>query len=100
MNPLHVDPQMSAMGGFKVPILHGLCTYGVTAKAVYEKFFPDDPQQLKKFSSRFTSHVFPGETLVVDMWKEGKTIIVETKTKERGLVVLKGFIEMKDEAKM
>eukprot|EP00356_Strombidium_inclinatum_P002526 CAMPEP_0170478774 /NCGR_PEP_ID=MMETSP0208-20121228/239_1 /TAXON_ID=197538 /ORGANISM="Strombidium inclinatum, Strain S3" /LENGTH=292 /DNA_ID=CAMNT_0010751085 /DNA_START=14 /DNA_END=892 /DNA_ORIENTATION=- len=100
LNPLHVDPQMSAMGGFKVPILHGLCTYGVTAKAVQEKFFPDDPQQLKKFTARFTSHVFPGETLVVEMWKEGKRIILQSKTKERGLVVLKGFVDMKDEAKM
>lgn len=38
LNPLHVDPQMSEMGGFKVPILHGLCTYGITARAVYEKY--------------------------------------------------------------
>lgn len=41
-NPLHVDPQMSAMGGFEVPILHGLCTYGITARAVYETFHKDD----------------------------------------------------------
>lgn len=38
LNPLHVDPAMSEMGGFKVPILHGLCTYGITARAVYEKY--------------------------------------------------------------
>ena len=42
-NPLHVDPDMSAVGGFKTPILHGLCTYGISAKAVYEKFHKDDP---------------------------------------------------------
>jgi len=99
-NPLHVDPQMSSMGGFKVPILHGLCTYGMTARAVYESFHKEDPQQLKKIVGRFTSHVFPGETLVVDMWKDGKRIIFNTKTKERGLVVLKGYAELKDEPKM
>ena len=38
LNPLHVDPKMSAKGGFKVPILHGLCTYGVTARAIYETY--------------------------------------------------------------
>ena len=64
-NPLHVDPDMSAVGGFKVPILHGLCTFGITAKAVYEKFHKEDPQLLKKISARFTGHVFPGETLIV-----------------------------------
>ena len=57
----------------------------------YEKYHKEDPMILKKISARFTSHVFPGETLVVDMWKEGNTVIVATKTKERGIVVLKGF---------
>ena len=74
-NPLHVDPQMSEMGGFKTPILHGLCTYGVTAKAIVEKYFPDDTTMMGKISGRFTSHVFPGETLIVESWKQGNTII-------------------------
>lgn len=100
LNPLHVDPQMSEMGGFKVPILHGLCTYGFTARAVYEKYHKEDPMVLKKISGRFTSHVFPGETLVVDMWKEGNTVIFATKTKERGIVVLKGFCELNGGSKM
>ena len=56
---------MSAVGGFKVPILHGLCFYGITAKAVHEKYHKEDPQLLKKINARFTGHVFPGETLVV-----------------------------------
>jgi hypothetical protein len=42
-NPLHVDPAMAAMGGFKTPILHGLCTYGITARAVYEQYHTADP---------------------------------------------------------
>ena len=100
LNPFHVDPNLSQMGGFKVPILHGLATYGLTAKAAFESFFKDDPQMLKKMVARFTSHVFPGETLQVDMWKEGRRLIFHTKTKERGLVVLKGYIDLKDEAKM
>lgn len=94
-NPLHVDPQMSEMGGFKVPILHGLCTYGITARAVYERFHKEDPMLLDQISGRFTSHVFPGETLIVEMWKEGDTVIFNTKTKERGIVALKGYCKLK-----
>lgn len=100
MNPLHVDPAMSEMGGFKVPILHGLCTYGFTARAVYESYFKADAQVISKFSGRFTSHVFPGETLVVHTWKNGNQIVFETKTKERGKVVLKGVCELKADAKL
>jgi acyl dehydratase len=99
-NPLHVDPQMSEMGGFKVPILHGLCTYGVTARSLYETYFKGDTTQLKSITGRFTSHVFPGETLIVDTWKNGNTIVFNTRTKERGKVVLTGYATLKDQAKM
>ena len=89
------------MGGFDVPILHGLCTYGVTARAVFEEFHKEDPQLLQQMSGRFTSHVFPGETLVISMWKEGNKVIFSTKTKERGLIVLKGSCILKNsDAKM
>jgi len=91
---------MSEMGGFKTPILHGLCTYGTTARAVYEKWHKEDPQLLETISGRFTSHVFPGETLVVDSWKEGGKIVFNTRTKERGLIVLKGYCTLKTQAKM
>lgn len=45
-NPLHVDPEMSKMGGFNQPILHGLCSYGYSARVIQEKFSPNDPQGL------------------------------------------------------
>ena len=99
-NPLHVDPQMSQMGGFKIPILHGLCTKGYSVRMVQQHFFKDDPYLMKQVSSRFTSHVLPGETLIVEMWKEGDTIIFNTKTKERGKTVLKGYLKLKSGAKL
>ena len=63
------------MGGFKVPILHGLCTFGMTAKVLQARFFKEDKEAMKQISVRFTSHVIPGETLVVQAWKEGDVIV-------------------------
>jgi acyl dehydratase len=75
LNPLHVDPDMAGLGGFERPIIHGLCSSGFTARMVYEKYCNGNPQALAKFSTRFLSHVFPGETYVVEIWKDGNTLI-------------------------
>ena len=75
LNPLHVDPQMSALGGFERPILHGLCTYAMSTRAVQKKYSAHDAQAIAAVNARFTSFVLPGETLVVEMWKEGNNVI-------------------------
>jgi acyl dehydratase len=95
-NLLHIDPRVAKAGNFEVPILHGLCTYGFSARAVYDRYCNNNPKIIKRIGGRFTSHVFPGETLVIEMWKDGNIIYYETKTKERGLVVMKGLIELED----
>ena len=95
LNPLHVDPDMAALGGFEKPIIHGLCSSGFTARMVYEKYCNGDPKNLAKFSTRFLSHVFPGETYVVEIWKDGNTLVFQTKTKERGKIAVRGFAELR-----
>lgn len=100
-NPLHIDPEMAAMGGFEAPILHGLCFMGVTSRSIQQHFFKSDPDMMKQINVRFTAHVFPGETLIVNAWKEGDTIIFATKTKERkGAVVLMGYMKLNEKAKL
>lgn len=84
-NPLHVDPNFAKMGGFKRPILHGLCFMGIASKAVYEKFGP-----YKNVKVRFAGTVIPGETLVTEMWKEGQKVIFQTKVKETGKLCISG----------
>ncbi|KAK4466426.1 hypothetical protein QBC42DRAFT_259532 [Cladorrhinum samala] len=84
-NPLHVDPAFAKMGGFKVPILHGLCFFGIAGKAVYEKF-----GKFKNVKVRFAGSVLPGETLVTEMWKDGNKVIFQTKVKETGKLAIGG----------
>ena len=91
---------MAGLGGFERPILHGLCSYGFTARVIYEKYCNNNPTALAKYGARFTSHVFPGESLVVEIWKEGNKLIFQSKTKERGKVVLRGYADLKDQPKL
>lgn len=101
INPLHVDSNMAAAGGFDKPILHGLCTYGIAGKQVIKAYCDNDASRLRTIKSRFTSHVFPGETLVFRTWFDGKsTVIFEGATKERGLQVIVGYATIQPSQKL
>ncbi|MFN8052989.1 MAG: MaoC/PaaZ C-terminal domain-containing protein [Acidimicrobiales bacterium] len=70
-NPLHSDPSFAAMAGFDRPILHGLCTYGFTGRALLRALCDGDPATFRSMEGRFSSPVFPGETLSVSIWRTG-----------------------------
>jgi acyl dehydratase len=89
MNPLHADPEFAKMGGFDRPILHGLCTFGHAGRAVLRTFCGNDPARMKSFEVRFSGVVFPGETIVTDMWRTAPTtVVLVARTAERGEAVL------------
>ena len=87
-NPIHADPAMARSAGFERPILHGLCTLGVATRALLWACCDDDPTALKSVRLRFTSPVYPGETVVTEYWRDGRSAHFRALVAERGVVVL------------
>ncbi len=92
-NPLHSDPAFAQMAGFDAPILHGLCTYGFTGRALLHTLCDGDPGRFTSMDGRFSSPVWPGEALTVRMWVDGGECLFQTTASgkgEDGRVVLEG----------
>jgi acyl dehydratase len=87
-NPLHADPEIAVAAGFAKPIMHGLGTYGVAAHALLRTLCDYDPARLTRFDCRFSAPFYPGERLVTDMWKDGGKVQFQSRSAERGVVVL------------
>lgn len=75
-NPLHTDPSFAAIGGFDRPILHGLCSYGFTGRALLGALCNNDVTKFNHIEGRFSSPVMPGDALTVRMWTiaSGETV--------------------------
>jgi acyl dehydratase len=70
-NPLHADPLVAIRSGFLRPLLHGLATYGVVCRALLEALCDNDATRMKRLDVRFTSPVYPGDSITTDIWKQG-----------------------------
>jgi acyl dehydratase len=87
-NPLHADPALARKAGFPRPILHGLCTYGIAAHAVLRGLLGYDAARLHALDTRFSAAVFPGETITVELWRDGGVASFRAWVRERGAKVL------------
>ena len=94
-NPLHADPQFAARGGFQRPILHGLCTYGFTGRALLHALCESDPARFRSMSGRFSSPVLPGDPLSVAVWIEpgGGSALFRTAREDGTVVIDRGRIQ-------
>ncbi|MCK1349354.1 MULTISPECIES: MaoC family dehydratase [unclassified Bradyrhizobium] len=93
-HPLHSDPESAKQFGFPKPILHGLCTYGITCRGILLTYADYDPSAFRRHAARFSAPVYPGETVTLEMWKDGNVISFEASVKERGVTVVKNGMTM------
>lgn len=95
-NPLHADPELARKAGFDRPILHGLAAYGVAGIALLREVCDNDPARLASMSARFTSPVFPGDTLRTEIWRDGDVASFRVWVLERNLIAMdNGRAEMR-----
>jgi acyl dehydratase len=87
-NPLHADPSAARAAGFTRPILHGLCTFGMTCRAVLERIVAWQPERIATHEARFTAPVYPGDTLEIAMWQDGSTVSFQATVPDRGVTAL------------
>jgi acyl dehydratase len=88
-NPLHSDPEFARRAGFPRPILHGMCTFGITCRGILQTYADYDPTAFRQHAARFSAPVYPGETVTLDTWKDGNVISFEARVKARNAVVIK-----------
>jgi acyl dehydratase len=86
-NPLHSDPKVAAGAGFERPILHGLCTYGFTGRALLHALCGSDPARFVSMHGRFSRSAYPGDVLSVSMWVDGGSALFRTTTQRDEVVI-------------
>ncbi len=95
LNPLHSDPATARAAGFERPILHGLATFGMVGHGLVKRLCSGDPAGLQAMGGRFSAPVFPGETLRLDLWRDGPgRASFRASVPARDVVVMNnGFVE-------
>jgi (3R)-3-hydroxyacyl-CoA dehydrogenase / 3a,7a,12a-trihydroxy-5b-cholest-24-enoyl-CoA hydratase / enoyl-CoA hydratase 2 len=88
-NPLHVDPRVAALAGYDRPILHGLATYGFAAHALLRQTTGGQVAPFRSMRARFAGHVFPGETLITELWQpDARDVLFRCRVAGREAIVL------------
>lgn len=97
LNPLHADPEVARRVGFDKPILHGLATFGMAVRAVLATMCDYEPTRIRATAGRFSSPVYPGDTLRTEMWRDDDVVSFRCWAVERGAVVLNnGRVELRE----
>lgn len=91
-NPLHTDPEFAKRAGFEAPILHGMASYGFTARALLHAVADGEPARFRSMYGRFSKTVTPGETLTIQVWREVGGALYRTLDSEGDVVIDRGRV--------
>jgi acyl dehydratase len=95
-NPLHIDPAFAKMAGYDRPILHGLCSFGHAGRAVLQEYCGNDTSRFVAMSCRFSGVVYPGDTIITDMWDEGSgKVVFQSRTQDDRKVISNAAAEVR-----
>tara|TARA_R100001129_G_C5249501_1_gene227907 strand:- start:513 stop:860 length:348 start_codon:yes stop_codon:yes gene_type:complete len=94
LNPLHADPGTARAAGYERPILHGLCSFAICCRAVMATYCNFDPSRIQHHQVRFSAPVYPGETLAIALWKDGKTVSFEARVESRGITAIRNGLTL------
>ncbi len=86
-NPIHIDAGVARQAGLERPLLHGLCTFGMCARALLGELGEEAPR-MASLGARFAAPFYPGETLAVDLWREGDAVFFQARALERGVIAI------------
>jgi acyl dehydratase len=93
-NPLHIDPITARRAGYDRPILHGLSTMGLVARALIHACAEGDAARLREIALRFTAPVYPGDTICTHIWEEADRLHFRATAVERNVVVAANGVAM------
>ena len=95
---LHVDSEFAKMAGFEKPIMHGLCTYGYSCRALIQSLTPGEPEKVRRLKCRFSKPLYPGDPIKIQIWKtEDNTAVWKTINAKTGdEVITNGIFEYGD----
>ncbi|MGE3144955.1 MAG: MaoC/PaaZ C-terminal domain-containing protein [Pseudorhodoplanes sp.] len=97
LNPLHAEPAYARAAGFERPILHGLASFGIAAHAILKTMCDYDPARLRSIAGRFSAPVVPGESIRVEMWRDGRVVSFRASSVESGaLAMSNGRAELRE----
>ena len=87
-NPLHAEPATARAAGFKGPIVHGYCTFGIAGWLLIKTQCDYDPTRLAAIEARFSAPIYPGETLRLNLWRNDRDVYFEGRSLDRDTLVL------------
>lgn len=96
-NPLHSDPWFAKKAGFDRPILHGLCTFGVTGRGLLQSLCDGDPTRFGSMEVRFSAPTYPGRDLQLELWRQDDQVLFRTRDEEN-VVLDRGRFRWADDA--